>query len=79
MLKHPPQPHLSSRIPDNLRESRGRDENPVKVLLWDVAAGKVIRSVEATQRVTSVAFAPGGKLFASSVQQKSICIWAVPG
>lgn len=54
------------------------EKNPVKVLLWDVAAGKVIRSVTAPRRVASVAFAPGNKLFASSAQQKTIRLWAVP-
>jgi Tol biopolymer transport system component len=40
--------------------------NPVKILLWDVAPGRIARSLDAKQAVSSVAFSPDGKLLAST-------------
>jgi WD40 repeat protein len=51
-------------------------ENPVKVLLWDVASGKVARSVTAPHRVESVAFSPDGALLAVSNREKAVRLWS---
>jgi WD40 repeat protein len=51
--------------------------NPVKVLLWDVDSGKVLRSLPSAQRVDSVAFSPDGALAAASCQQKSVSVWSL--
>ena len=53
-------------------------KNPVKGLVWDIASGKVMRSVDASQRVESVAFSPNAKLVAVANQQKTVNVWAVP-
>ena len=52
-------------------------KHPVKVIVWDVGTGKPQRTVDAAQRVTSVAFAPDGKSFAVSTGRKSIDLWGV--
>ena len=51
--------------------------NPVKILLWDVAAGKVLRSLPSAQRVDSVAFSPDGALAAAACQLKTVSIWSM--
>lgn len=51
---------------------------PVKVMLWDIASGKAIRTVDAEHRVTSVAFSPDAKWFAAADGSKNIRLWAVP-
>ncbi len=40
------------------------NRNPVKILLWDFASGKIVRSLDAKQAVPSVAFSPDGKMLA---------------
>jgi WD40 repeat protein len=54
-------------------------KKPVKVLIWDVATGKTVRTFDAPQRVTSVAFSPDGKLLAASTSTKTIDLWQVAG
>jgi WD40 repeat protein len=39
--------------------------HPVHVLLWDVAAGKVLRDWPAPRRVRAVEFLPGGRAIAA--------------
>ncbi len=51
--------------------------NPVKVLLWDVAAGKTLRSFPSPQRVDTVAFSPDGALAAASCQLKTVNVWSL--
>jgi WD40 repeat protein len=53
-------------------------KNPVKVLVWEIASGKVMRSVDASQRVESVAFSPNARLFAVANQQKTVSVWTLP-
>jgi WD40 repeat protein len=55
------------------------ENNPVKILLWDVASGKVLRSMPSPHIVQSLAFSPDGKLAASAYAEKSVGIWAIPG
>jgi WD40 repeat protein len=51
--------------------------NPVKILLWDVETGKVVRTIDAAQRVAAVAFSPDGKAAAATESSKSIRLLAV--
>ena len=51
-------------------------QDPVKVLLWDVASGQVVRSVTSAHRVEAVAFSPDGALMAASDREKAIQIWS---
>jgi WD40 repeat protein len=53
-------------------------KNPVKVILWDLATGKAVRTVDAPQRVSAIAYAPDGKSFAVSTATKTIQLWQVP-
>jgi WD40 repeat protein len=55
------------------------NRSPVKVILWDLGSGKSIRTVTAPMRVGSVAFAPDGKLLATSSNEKNVNLWSVPG
>ena len=50
---------------------------PVKVMIWDVASGKPVRTEEAEHRVNTVAFSPDGKWFAAADGSKNVKIWAM--
>lgn len=54
-------------------------KKPVKVLIWDVGSGQTVRTFDAPQRVTSIAFSPDGKLAAASTSTKTIDLWQVAG
>ena len=49
--------------------------NPVKILVWDVASGKVIRTLPAAHAVRSAVFSPDGKLLAAAGLERSVNIW----
>jgi WD40 repeat protein len=78
------QPEMISALaysPDGRRLATGgfsefTVQNPVKVLLWDVASGEVVRSVTSAHRVDSVAFSPDGALMAASDREKAIQVWS---
>jgi len=50
---------------------------PVKVIVWDVATGKPVRTVEAEHRVNTAAFSPDGKWFAAADSSRNVKVWAV--
>ncbi|MBI2686595.1 MAG: hypothetical protein HYX27_09790 [Acidobacteria bacterium] len=52
-------------------------KRPVKVIIWDLASARPHRTVDAAQRVASVAFSPNGKVTAVSTGGKSIDLWQV--
>jgi WD40 repeat protein len=54
-------------------------KRPVKVLVWDFNSGQTVRTFDAPQRVTSIAFSPDGKLAAASTSTKAIDLWQVAG
>jgi WD40 repeat protein len=49
--------------------------NPVKVVLWDAASGKMIRTLRAPHRVVSLAFSPDSKWVAMAAGDKEITLW----
>ena len=49
---------------------------PVKIVLWDSASGKMLRSFDAPRRVSSTAFSPDGKWIAAAFRDKTIQIFA---
>jgi WD40 repeat protein len=53
--------------------------NPVKILLWDIAAGTVVRTIPAEHAVRSVKFSPDSKLIAVAAKDKAVQIWSVTG
>ncbi|MFN7923324.1 MAG: hypothetical protein U0Q16_24695 [Bryobacteraceae bacterium] len=50
---------------------------PVKVIVWDVASGKALRTEQAEHRVATVAFSPDGKWFAAADRSRNIKLWAM--
>ena len=50
---------------------------PVKVIVWEVASGKPVRTEEAEHRVNTVAYSPDGKWFAAADGSKNVKVWAV--
>lgn len=52
---------------------------PVKVMIWDVASRKVVRSMDAPHQVGSVAFSGDGTLAAATSSDDQIHVWSVPG
>ena len=50
-------------------------KNPVKVAFWDLASGKITRSVQAPHQVASLAFSPDGKWLAMASGEKQIELW----
>ncbi len=78
------QPEMISALafsPDGKRiVSGGFDEmafqNPAHVLVWDLASGKVLRTVKSDSRVARVAFSPDGKLVAVADRKKKVWLWA---
>lgn len=50
---------------------------PVKVIVWDVASGKPVRTVDAEHRVNAATFSPDGKWFAAADGSANVKIWAV--
>ena len=50
---------------------------PVKILLWDVESGKVLRTEDASQRVAAVAFSPDGKVAAATESPRNIRLMAL--
>jgi WD40 repeat protein len=49
--------------------------NPVKVAFWDMATGKIVRTVKSPHRVVSLAFSPDGKWVAMTSGEKTIDLW----
>ncbi len=49
---------------------------PVKIVLWDSASGKILRSFDAPRRVSSTAFSPDGKWIAAAFRNKTVQIFA---
>ncbi len=52
--------------------------NPVKVAFWDMATGKIVRTVKSPHRVVSLAFSPDGKWVAMNSGEKAIDLWKAP-
>jgi WD40 repeat protein len=52
-------------------------QHPVKIILWDVASGKALRTLAAPHAVRAVAFSPDGRLAASGCQ-KEVSLWTMP-
>jgi WD40 repeat protein len=47
----------------------------VKVVFWDLASGKITRTVSATHMVASLAFSPDGKWLAMASGEREIALW----
>jgi len=52
------------------------EKNPVKVLFWDLASGRILRTVRAPHRVASLAFSPDGAWVAMAAGENEIQLWA---
>ena len=52
---------------------------PVKVMIWDLASRKVVRSMDAPHQVGSVAFSGDGTLAAATSSDDQIHVWSVRG
>jgi WD40 repeat protein len=53
--------------------------HPARVILWDLASGKMIRQATAPDAVWSVALSDDGALLASVTGDKSVALWATKG
>ena len=51
--------------------------HPVSILVWDFQSGKVIKTLPAPHRVSSVALSPDGKLLASVCGEQTVRMFAV--
>ena len=49
---------------------------PVKIVLWDSASGKMLRTFDAPRRVSSTVFSPDGKWIAAAFRDKTVQIFA---
>lgn len=80
------QPEMISALgfsPDGKRLVTGgfsevTQDNPVKVIVWDVATAKQRWAMPAPRRVVTAAFSPDGKRIAASYGDKSVNVWRVP-
>lgn len=52
-------------------------KNPAHVMIWDLASGKTLRTVNSTQRVARLSYSPDGKLVAVADRGKKVNLWAV--
>lgn len=52
-------------------------KHPVKVIVWDFATGKQLRTFDAPHRVNSLSLSPDGKLVAAATGEKFINLWQV--
>lgn len=50
-------------------------KNPVKVVLWDAATGRVVKTLRAPHRVVSLAFSPDGRMLAMTSGDREITLW----
>ncbi|MBL8217486.1 MAG: WD40 repeat domain-containing protein [Bryobacterales bacterium] len=50
-------------------------QNPVKVVLWDAASGKAVKTLRSPHRVVSLAFSPDSKMLAMTSGDKEITLW----
>lgn len=50
-------------------------QNPVKVVLWDAASGKALKTLRSPHRVVSLAFSPDSKMLAMTSGDKEITLW----
>ncbi len=50
--------------------------NPVQVVFWELASGKILRSEQSSHRVESAAFSPDGTQ-AATASDRTVSIWAV--
>ena len=48
--------------------------NPVKLAIWDLAAGKITKSIRVAHRVLSIAFSPDGKWLAFNTGENEISL-----
>lgn len=49
---------------------------PVKIILWEAASGKMLKSFPAPRRVSSTVFSPDGKWIAAAFRDKSVQLFA---
>ena len=54
-------------------------QRPVKVVFWDLATGKITRTVRSPHRVVALAFSPDGQWVALTSGEKEISLWKVGG
>ncbi|MFN0168115.1 MAG: WD40 repeat domain-containing protein [Bryobacteraceae bacterium] len=51
--------------------------HPVKVIVWEIRSGKMVRTMEAPHRVSSATFSPDGKRVAAAYGDKAVSVWQV--